>query len=288
MSIEMARGIGDDAISAMNDEIKELMARAAIRASAEVHVLDVGADGRISPTRGNILKINVILDKIGASLFDEQYVDAVADYLEGLDEVSGAVSKTLRNLGADDELMSSILDRSKAAAISLLLDRSSFRDLFGSIAAQLTNGIIVAARASDIVDAVRVVVRDSGIDAGAKSQADSIPAAMQRAQTAAASEQAGIMFYRFQGRSIPTTRPWCLEREGHVFHVEEIREWGRMAAAGRGWDGMIEGTNEQTIFTYLGGWYGNRAACRHVLIPVLPSRIPVDDMNRMRAAGLID
>lgn len=125
------------------------------------------------------------------------------------------------------------------------------------------------------------------IDAGILMQVKSAPSAMQRAQTAAVSEQAGVVFYRFQGRPIPTTRPWCRAREGHVFHIEEIREWGRQAAAGDGWDGMVEGTNEQTIMTYLGGWYGDRSACRHVLIPVLPSRVPEEDMARMRAKGLV-
>lgn len=119
------------------------------------------------------------------------------------------------------------------------------------------------------------------------TQVMSAPSAMQRAQTAAVSEKAGIAFYRFQGRPIKTTRPWCLAREGKVWHIEEIREWGRQAAAGQGWDGMVEGTNEQTIMTYLGGWYGNRSACRHVLVPVLPSRVPAEDMDRIRKKGLL-
>jgi hypothetical protein len=125
------------------------------------------------------------------------------------------------------------------------------------------------------------------IDRDILMQVKSAPSAMQRAQTAAASEQAGIVFYRFQGRPIKTTRPWCLAREGKVWHIEEIREWGRQAAAGQGWDGMVEGTNEQTIMTYLGGWYGDRSACRHVLVPVLASRVPAEDMERMRAKGLL-
>lgn len=124
------------------------------------------------------------------------------------------------------------------------------------------------------------------MDPAISTQVLSAPSAMQRAQTAAVSEKAGIVFYRFQGRPIKTTRPWCLAREGKVWHIEEIREWGRQAAAGQGWDGMVEGTDEQTIMTYLGGWYGNRSACRHVLVPVLPSRVPTEDMERMRAKGL--
>jgi len=287
MSIETARGIGDEAAVAINEAVARLMKRASARASAEIAGLDVGPDGRIRPTAANIQRVNAILDRVSASLFDDQYLKDVAKYLKSLNAVSGAVSGTLKNLGADEEIMNAIARRTKAGAAQMLLSPSSFRDALGSTASQIINGIVTGAEVAAVVEGVAVAVADSGLDSGVKSQVDSAPAAMQRAQTAAASEQAGIVFYRFQGRPIPTTRPWCREREGHVWHVEEIREWGRKAAAGNGWDGMVEGTNEQTIFTYLGGWYGNRSACRHVLVPVLPSRVPPEDMARMRAKGLV-
>jgi hypothetical protein len=51
---------------------------------------------------------------------------------------------------------------------------------------------------------------------------------------------------------------------------------------------MVEGTNAQTIFLYLGGWYGGREGCRHGLIPVPRRDVPQEDRNRMRAAGYID
>ena len=288
MSIESARGIGDEAAAAMDDAIQALMKRASARIAAEVATLDTDASGRIRPTAANIQRVNAILDRVSATLFDDQYIAAVTRYLEGLTTVSGTVSDTLRSLGASDDLLNAIARRTKVGAASQLLSPTSFRDLLTSVSSQLINGIVTAAEASAVLQGITEVVDTSGIDRAVKSQIDSAPAAMQRAQTAAASEQAGIVFYRFQGRPIATTRPWCLAREGRVWHVEEIREWGRQAAAGQGWDGMIDGTNEQTIFTYLGGWYGNRAACRHVLTPVLPSRVPPDDMARMRAKGLVD
>ena len=288
MSIEAARGIGDEAAATLDKEIDALMKRAASRVADELSALDVRPDGRIVISAANISRINAILDRVSASLFDDRYLNAVADYLDGLNQVSSTVSDMMKNLGANDELLNTIAQRSKSAITAALLSPSSFRDLFGSVAAQLINGIVTGAAVADVARGMRESVSASGIDRGIKSQLDSAPAAMQRAQTAAASEQAGIVFYRFQGRPIPTTRPWCREREGHDFHVEEIREWGRQAATGKGWDGMVEGTNEQTIFTYLGGWYGDRSACRHVLIPVLPSRVPAEDMARMRAEGLVD
>jgi hypothetical protein len=288
MSIEAARGIGDEAATAMDAAVHALMKRASARIAAEVATLDTDASGRIRPTAANIQRINTILDRVALTLFDDKYMAEVAKYLKGLNTVSGTVADTLRSLGADDTVMDAIAKRAKAGAATQLLSTSSYRDLFGSVSSQLINGIATAAEASAVLQGIAEVVDTSGIDRAVKSQIDSAPAAMQRAQTAAASEQAGIVFYRFQGRPIATTRPWCLAREGKVWHVEEIREWGREAAAGKGWDGMIDGTNEQTIFTYLGGWYGDRAACRHVLVPVLPSRVPPDDMARMRAKGLVD
>jgi hypothetical protein len=288
MSIEAARGIGDEAATAMDAAVQALMKRASARIAAEVATLDTDALGRIRPTAANIQRINTILDRVSATLFDDKYLADVAKYLKGLNTVSGTVADTLRSLGADDVMLNAIARRAKAGAATQLLSTSSYRDLFGSVSSQLINGIVTAAEASAVLQGIAEVVDTSGIDRAVKSQIDSAPAAMQRAQTAAASEQAGIVFYRFQGRPIATTRPWCLAREGKVWHVEEIREWGRQAAAGQGWDGMIDGTNEQTIFTYLGGWYGDRAACRHILLPVLPSRVPPEDMARMRAKGLVD
>jgi hypothetical protein len=81
-----------------------------------------------------------------------------------------------------------------------------------------------------------------------------------------------------------------------VWHRREIEEWGRRAAAGEdldgngnpGWAGMVEGTNAQTIFLYLGGWYGGREGCRHVLIPQSRLAVPQEDLDRMRELGYIE
>lgn len=287
MSIEAARGIGDEAAASMDAAVAALMKRAAARIAAQVSTLDISPDGKLQPTAANIQRINAILDRTAAELFDDKYLEAVSRYLSGMNSVSREVAGALKNLGADDVMLSAIARKAKRDAAVTLLSPTSFRDAIGSLSSQLTNGVATGAEAALVAAGIQGAVSASGIDRAAKSLIDSAPAAMQRAQTAAASEQAGIVFYRFQGRPIATTRPWCLAREGHVWHVEEIREWGRQAAAGNGWDGMIAGTNEQTIFTYLGGWYGDRAACRHVLVPVLQSRVPAEDWERMKRKGLV-
>ena len=194
MTIEEARGIGDNAATAMDEAIAALMKRASARIALEAATLDTDASGRIKPTAANINRINAILDRVSATLFDDQYLAAVERYTNGLNKVSATVTDALKSLGANDTLMNAIAKRAKLDAATALLSPSSFRDLLGSVSAQLINGIVTGAEASAVSQGLAAAVDASGIDRAAKSQVDSAPAAMQRAQTAAASEQAGICF----------------------------------------------------------------------------------------------
>jgi hypothetical protein len=88
-------------------------------------------------------------------------------------------------------------------------------------------------------------------------------------------------FFLYQGRPIGSTRSFCRERAGKYWHREEIKEWGRNAKF-KPWKGMHKGTNEANIFLLKGGY-----ACRHLLVPVSRQRVPAEDLERMRAKGLI-
>lgn len=288
MDIEGARSRGDDAARRLTAALEALTARAAGRLAAVAGVLATDANGRVIQSADNVRRISAAINEASRTLFDDQYISDIADYMEGLNDVSSAVSSSFRAFGVDDAVLEEIAQRTKASMLHDLTSPSSFRRLLGSMADQMTMAVVTGSKVSALTAGIRKAVDTTGVDASVKQAAESAPAMMQRAQTAAAAESAGIVFYRFQGRPIKTTRPWCREREGRVWHIEEIREWGRKAAAGDGWDGMVDGTNEQTIFTFLGGWYGDRNTCRHVLVPVLRARVPREDLDRMIALGLIE
>ncbi len=288
MDIEDARSRGDDAARRLTTALEALTARAAARLAAVAGVLATDTNGRVIQSADNVRRISAAINEASRTLFDDQYISDIADYMEGLNDVSSAVSSSFRAFGVDDAVLEEIAQRTKASMLHDLTSPSSFRRLLGSMADQMTMAVVTGSKVSALTAGIRKAVDTTGVDASVKQAAESAPAMMQRAQTAAAAESAGIVFYRFQGRPIKTTRPWCREREGRVWHIEEIREWGRKAAAGDGWDGMVDGTNEQTIFTFLGGWYGDRNTCRHVLVPVLRARVPREDLDRMIALGLIE
>ena len=288
MDIEDARSRGDDAARRLTAALEALTARAAARLAAVAGVLATDANGRVIQSADNVRRISAAINEASRTLFDDQYISDIADYMEGLNDVSSAVSSSFRAFGVDDAMLGEIAKRTKASMLHDLTSPLSFRRLLGAVADQMTMAVVTGSKVTALSAGIRKAVDTTGVDASVKQAAESAPAMMQRAQTAAAAESAGIVFYRFQGRPIKTTRPWCREREGRVWHIEEIREWGRKAAAGDGWDGMVDGTNEQTIFTFLGGWYGDRNTCRHVLVPVLRARVPREDLDRMIALGLIE
>jgi hypothetical protein len=81
----------------------------------------------------------------------------------------------------------------------------------------------------------------------------------------------GLSWYRYIGGVIDTSRDFCIERDGGYYHEEEVQEW-----ADEDWDGKIEGTDSENIFTFCGGWN-----CRHSLVPVLKQTVPDEDLNRI-------
>lgn len=158
MSIEGARTIGDGASEELEEAIAALMSRAAPRIVSQLSLLDVEPGGRIRPTVENVRRVDAILDQVAAVLFDEQYLEAVAEYLESLNEVSSAVTEGMAEFGADQDLMTAIAKRTKTAAAAALLSTSSFRELFGAISAQLINGIASGAELALVADGIRQAI----------------------------------------------------------------------------------------------------------------------------------
>jgi len=92
-----------------------------------------------------------------------------------------------------------------------------------------------------------------------------------RERIADTAKELGLVWYRYIGGVIQTTREFCEERDGEYYHEDEIAEW-----ADEDWDGKIDGTNAENIFSYCGGWN-----CRHSVIPVHESMVPEEDLKRM-------
>lgn len=84
-------------------------------------------------------------------------------------------------------------------------------------------------------------------------------------------------FYSYSGGLMDTSREFCIQRAGGVYHRKEVEGWAKLK-----WAGKYRGTTSSSIFTFCGGY-----SCTHSLIPVSRVVVPKDVVERAKEAGYI-
>jgi hypothetical protein len=296
MSIRRAQEVGQGSADALLVALAALQGRIAQRLASLASRLQTGNDGRILNTVGNITIVEQIIAEAKATMIDEPFVEALAEYLSSFDTITNEVIEQF-----DEDLDEDVLRATDRLYKGSMADALTNPETYGSslwrpLANTLVLGVVSENALSATVEAVTDQVTSASIVQAVEGDVATATSTLGRTITQGVADQIGAEFFLYQGRPIRTTRVFCAEREGRVWHRREIEEWGRRAAAGEdidgngnpGWAGMVEGTNAQTIFLYLGGWYGGREGCRHVLIPVPRRDVPEEDLSRMRDLGYIE
>lgn len=86
-----------------------------------------------------------------------------------------------------------------------------------------------------------------------------------------------LIWYRYVGGLIDTSRPFCRERNGNFYTQKEIESWASLE-----WAGKNNLTTESSIFVLVGGW-----SCNHQIIPVSEVIVPAEDIARAKELGFI-
>jgi hypothetical protein len=289
MSILTARDTGETAAERLLAALEAF----APRLSARLQRIAAGIEtvgGQVVTSPDNLANVAALVAAMRGEFVDDELVEAITAYVESFDIITQDVLEAFGDFRDLDPEIATALDRAfKAQTVASLLSPETYEtSLWNTIANGMIYAVAVGAPVRDMLGSVSNIVESGAVTQATATIVESAPMALQRTATAAVAEQVGAEFFLYQGRPIKTTREFCAEREGKYWHREEIKEWGRQAAAGNGWDGMVEGTNEQTIFIHLGGWYGPRNSCRHVLVPVPRVRVAAEDLDRMRKKGLVE
>lgn len=274
-------------MSNITDAIEALKGRVSQRIAAIIAQLDTEG-GAIATTTENIALVSDLLAEMQGSMLDDEFIVAVADYLAGFDAIGVDAIAAMDDFGEVDPLITdAIIEEFKRINATELLTPTTYsQSVFTPIANDLLLGIATGAAIDTVIDAAigRVESLSDPIDAIVGGS----EITLQRTLTTTIAEQVGVEFFYFQGRPIASTRDWCREREGHAWHIEEIRKWGKDAASGADtWAGMVEGTDETSIFVHVGGYYGKRQTCRHALVALDIIDVPPEDLARMKSKGLV-
>lgn len=280
------RAQADTALDRLFERMSSFQKRLASRVLELLSDLQKNSKGIIEATDANIRRIADIVGNIDGVFLDDEWLDAISDYLESYDHIERATISYGKTLGqVDDLLVRATKTAFKDVVANYLTDAHSFnRELQVPIAMEVHAAVLNGLSFTELTQNIRsrlLEFRGDGplVDAS-KTIANEALSLYERMSLNAVAGEVGAKFYRYQGKPIDTTRPFCRERAGHAYSKAEIEQWGRDAAAGKGWEGMMPGTNEVTIFLYVGG-YG---PCQHVLVPIAKRDVPAEDMARILAS----
>jgi hypothetical protein len=280
-----SRAKADAAGEVLFERMSEFQIRLGQRVADLMGELNVTA-GKVDATPANVETISAILSSFDSEFADEQWIDAVTEYLGAYDGIEQGVVDYARTLGTvNPDVVTAIKVTFKGVLSEYLTTASSFRadihiPLANAVAAYVSDG---EGSFRDLVKFAQDTVTGGGNSDGAilghaKTAVNDMVSVYERtSMQAATAKVGGALFYLYQGKPIDTTRPFCRAREGHVWHETEVRGWGDLEP----WAGWMEGTNTSTIFQFLGGYN-----CRHVLVPLAKRDVPPADLSRMKAAGL--
>lgn len=86
-----------------------------------------------------------------------------------------------------------------------------------------------------------------------------------------------LEWFGYVGGLIDTSRPFCIERNGHYYIQKEIESWASLE-----WKGKNPLTTESSIFVLVGGF-----SCLHQLIPVSELIVPSEEKERAKELGFL-
>lgn len=250
-------------------------------------------DGIIQPTQRNLDLIDSIDKKLKKSFYKSDYISAASDLIGQLDEVKNLTSEYFKaGFGTFDNKKADLFyqQNRKTFLESLISTTSTDQALFKPVGTNILNAITNGTPFTDLVSQIKTTVTgDDKVDGQLQKYAKQIAgdsfSATERNYTKTIALSLDIQFYKYVGGELPDTRCFCEERNGNTYHIEEIKSWGRMenlgdCNIGGGWAGMIKGTNESNIMTFLGGYN-----CKHSLIPISLALVPMAVIERAISEG---
>lgn len=262
----------------------------------DLQLLDMEG-GKILLNKKNLTQIDVIGNKLQNVLFEGEYVEAVKEFA-GEFPKQAAINKQFfeKAFGSftDDEIYQSVLQASQKTAIDKLSNTAIDANFINPLKAELNRAVTGKAGIAETADVLRQFVIggikdgqpiDGRLERYVKQVSRDGYSVSDREYTMAISDDLEIEFYQYSGGTVQDTRCFCDERQGHYFHRREIEDWGRRPElwAKKGkckGGGRADGTNEQTIFTLLGGYN-----CLHSLIPVPIEAVPPEEIQRAKDLG---
>lgn len=274
-----------DALVSSADKAQEAMLKKAQELISQMDIVD----GKFEFTKKNIQLIEQIGNSLQGEIFSDQYVSDLTSYAKEFNSqatINNSYFSKLSNAFEPDSLYSAVVKQSQKNALDLLGQDAVTAEIISpiknSLLGAITNGGTFSETLATITEiSTNTEAADGILTRYVKRVAYDAFAVSDRQYTKAISEDLGLVFYKYQGGETSDTRCFCEERKGGYYHKKEIQSWGRgqhigscaMKIKGAGnktlWQGANYATDENTIFSFVGGY-----SCKDSLLPYITTEVP--------------
>ncbi len=265
--LEKSTIIGTDDFTIKMEEISRLFYEKVVNSATELK-LKIGSDNpKASEMSANLKKLTRINNQLNSLLKEAGYNKEVSDYLQYYNDSKKAINDyyttIIANYKESDDLFNAIKKANIDTTVDSLLGAGIDANYIDPVKTILKNVVVGNGDYSTLKKSLKdLILGDDKIEPRLKAYSGQVAndaiRQFQRNYFNAVSEDLGLEHYFFRGTAISDSREFCVVRHGHFYTKEEVQNW-----PSRPWKGMTKGTNETTIFTYVGGYQ-----CRHTLIPV--------------------
>lgn len=258
--------------------------------------LVTNADGLIAMDVANLARVDAIIEELQAFLTTSEYRTLVEGFAAEFRLQEARTVAYFEAATGRPPVLSTFASTRYAQASTQAIRNIALNVpttyLTEPIRNTLLEGIATGSGYTDLLNNLQAIITGTDTTEGnllrysRQIVSDSL-AVTDREFTNIIADDLGLEWYLYAGGEMDTTRCFCDVRNGLYWHQKEIQAWGRFedlgqCATGNGWAGMMKGTNESTIFAFVGGYN-----CQHSLLPVSEAIVPQESIERAKSKGYV-
>lgn len=265
----------DDAIEALNAATKTISETILSEVNDVVASLKKDVNGNIIASVENIKKVNQLSSKLDTYFTSPAYQKSIATFLgsyrSNVSLINSYFTQASQNFTASDTLYRQIISVTKNQTVDSLLGSGMSANVKDPIIKILTNSITTGSNRNEVYallqkEIVGDVANLGKLQSYVKQIGNDAITQFNSNYIQVISNDLGLNHYYYKGTAVVDSRPFCDSYHGKFFTEEDLINIIAIESAknkGKGWLGMIRGTNWPNFKVYRGGWN-----CRHYLIPI--------------------
>lgn len=234
--------------------------------------LDKSNTGGIKTSVSNLKKVDKFKSEIQREIDKGEYNKAVTDYLKSYKDSSKYIndyfSSIVTTFNNNDALYSAILESNVSTTANQLLGSGVNANFTDPMTKILKDMVTSGSNKKHFIETINknLTGENSKLIRYSNQVASDSITQFNSNYINTISSGLDLKYFYYKGTKIADTRQFCSRLAGKYITEEQLKEFVTTQSEsndGKGWSGMIKGTNWSNFPTYRGGW-----SCRHYLIPV--------------------